>query len=59
MLKGLQELAPRLQAAGIPFFLLQVGAQQHLQQQWKRLSNATAAAAAAAAAGWYYWQWSV
>jgi deoxyribodipyrimidine photolyase len=25
MLKGLQELAPRLQQAGIPFFLLQVG----------------------------------
>lgn len=25
MLKGLQELAPKLQAAGIPFFLLQVG----------------------------------
>jgi deoxyribodipyrimidine photo-lyase len=24
MLKGLQELAPKLEAAGIPFFLLQV-----------------------------------
>jgi hypothetical protein len=29
MLKGLQEMVPKLAAAGIPFFLLKVSVQRH------------------------------
>jgi hypothetical protein len=41
MLKGLQELAPKLEAHGIPFFLLQVGSSSGCSRgTWARQQGA-------------------